>query len=124
LENFGRKTTEEAYRIFIQNPFGYVEDFRWIAPAAFTYYFPIVARHLTSPDAKSDSDTVSSLAGILESLLGLHNRELASVFEVIAKLCSHIINHYSEYDLDYNIHGDVKSRYEHIAKIVSPSASA
>ena len=123
-KTFGSKTAEEAYELFIQNPFGYVEDFRWIAPNAFTFYFPIVVRYVTSDRSKGDSDTVSSVAGILESQLEEDSRGLSPVFREITKLCRHIISHYADYDLDYDIYGDVKTRYERIAKIIESSSAA
>jgi len=116
----GGRSVDEAFRIFIQNPFGRIDDFRWIAPDAFIFYFPIVVRYVTSEDSKGDSDTVASLAGILESQLEQGGHAFEPIKGAIAALCRHVIGHYSEYDIDYDGYGDVKSRYEQIEKTVEP----
>src|SRR5437899_3169078 len=105
---FGGRSLEDAYREFTQNPFGRVDNFRWVAPEAFVFYFPIVARYVTSEDAKGDSDTISSLAGILEFQLEENGPGLSPVFGDIEAISRHIINHYADYELDYDIYGDVK----------------
>jgi hypothetical protein len=122
-KTLGGKSADEAFRIFIQNPFGHIDDFRWIAPEAFIFYFPVVVRYVTSSDSKGDSDTVSSLAGILESQLQQGRHAFMPIIGAIAALCRHVISHYPEYDLDYDIYGDVKSRYEQIGMVVEPDRS-
>ena len=121
-KTFGGKTVEDAYRSFEQAAFPQVENFRWIAPEAFIYYFPIVLRYVKSKAAKGDSDTVSSLAGILESQLDENRQALSDVFADVAALSEHVISHYADYDVSYDIYGDLKSRYEKIAKQVERGA--
>jgi hypothetical protein len=84
----------------------------------------MVLRYVKSEDAKGDSDTISSLAGILESHLDEDYQALSAVFEDIAALSKHVITHYLDYDLNYDIYGDLKSRYEKIAKRVEQGARA
>ena len=121
-QSLGGKSIEDAFRVFVQNPCGEIDNFRWVAPEAFVFYFPIVARYVTSEAAKGDSDTISSLAGILEFQLEHSRLGLSPVFRDIGALCQHIINCYEDYDLNYDLYGDVKSRYEQIAKNVEPNA--
>jgi len=121
-KTFGGKTVEDAYRGFKEAAFPQVENFRWIAPEAFVYYFPVVLRYVTSEDAKGDSDTISCFAGILESRLEDNRQALAAIFPEIAALSKHVINHYTDYDVSYDIYGDLKTRYEKIAKQVEQSA--
>ena len=118
---FGGKTVEDAYRSFEAAAFPQIENFYWIAPEAFIYYFPVVLRYVKSEAAKGDSDTISSLANILEAQLDENGQGLSPVFGGIAELSKHVISHYADYDVSYDIYGDVKSRYEKIAKRVEPS---
>ncbi len=122
--DFGGLSVEEAAEVFIQNPFGRVEHFRWIAPEAFVFYFPIVLRYVTSGAAKGDSDTISSLAGILEQQIEEARGGLAAVGPDILAAARHIIENYSDFDLDYDIYGDTKGRYERVARSVEPSRGA
>ncbi len=117
-KTFGTKTIEEAYLLFKQNAFGCAENFRWMATAAFTFYFPIVPRYLMSPEAKGDSDTISTFIGILEDHWQSNAEELKPIHRQIEALCCHVVSHYDDYDLDYNIYGDVKSRYERMRTLV------
>jgi len=51
------------------------------------------------------------------------NRQaLSSVFGDIAALSNHVISHYADFDVTYDIYGDLKSRYEKIAKQVERRA--
>lgn len=121
-KTFGGKTVEDAYPSFEQAAFPQVENFRWMAPEAFIYYVPVVLRYVKSEAAKGDSDTISSLAGILESQLDENRQALSAAYADIAALSVHVISYYADYDVSYDIYGDLKSCYEKIAKQVEPSA--
>ena len=115
---FGGKSIEAAFQVFLSNPFGHVHNFLYVGPEAFAFYFPAVARYVTSDDSKGDSDTISSLAGVLESQLKHHTTALIPVLVDIAEVCRHVVGHYQEFDLDFDIYGDVRSRYEQIGQKV------
>lgn len=123
-KSLGGLSLDDAFNKFAQNPFGQVDYFRWIAPAAFIFYFPVVLRYVTGDQSPGDSDTVSSLAGILESQLEQHGPELEPIFSVIAALCSYVIEHYAVFDLQYTIYGDVRVRYEKIMMMVEQGGPA
>ena len=46
--HFGGLTLEQAYRKFTENPDYYQEDFMFMFPKAFEYYFPVLDRYLRS----------------------------------------------------------------------------
>jgi hypothetical protein len=123
-KTFGTKTVEEAYQLFKQNAFGYVENFRWMASAAFVFYFPIVPRYFMSPESKEDSDTISSFIGILETHWQSNAEVLRPIRKLIVSMCRHVVSHYTDYDLDYNIYGDVKARYERMRTLVELGGAA
>jgi len=45
-DHFGKLTVPQAYEVFARNPLYYQEDFAFMGPAAFAYYFPVLDRHL------------------------------------------------------------------------------
>jgi hypothetical protein len=45
-KEFGGLTLDEAYQRFIENPVSCQEDFMFMGPVAFCYYFPVVERYL------------------------------------------------------------------------------
>lgn len=45
-KNFGGLGLDPAYRLFLENPLHYQEDFMFMGPVAFDYYFPVVDRYL------------------------------------------------------------------------------
>lgn len=61
LKIFGGMTLDQAYTEFCDRPEIYQEDFMFMGPKAFAYYFPVVDRYLrevTSNDPHDDCETV------------------------------------------------------------------
>ena len=56
-ERFGGKSLSEAYDFFMEAPEIWGEDFAWMFPKAFEYYFPVVDKYLREID--EDGDLVS-----------------------------------------------------------------
>ena len=55
--HFGGLTLDEARATFRENPLGYQEDFMFMGPVAFAFYFPVIEDHLRSdlePDPYDD----------------------------------------------------------------------
>ena len=44
--NFGGLTLDEAHARFRENPLNYQEDFMFMGPRAFAYYFPVIEQYL------------------------------------------------------------------------------
>src|SRR4051812_25393352 len=44
--NFGGLSLDAAYQKFTECPESYQEDFMWMFPRAFEYYYPVVDRYL------------------------------------------------------------------------------
>jgi hypothetical protein len=45
-DHFGKLTLSQAWELFSKNPLHYQEDFMFMGPVAFAYYFPVLDRHL------------------------------------------------------------------------------
>ena len=52
--NFGGLSLEAAYQKFLEVPDTYQEDFMWMFPPAFEYYYPVVDRYLRSANVADD----------------------------------------------------------------------
>ncbi len=52
--NFGGLTLEAAYWKFIESPQTNQEDFMWMFPKAFEYYYPVLDRYLRSVNVSDD----------------------------------------------------------------------
>ncbi len=62
--NFGGLGLDQAYPLFLENPLSYQEDFMFMGPAAFDYYFPVIDRYLRE-FRRSDDDDDDGCAWIL-----------------------------------------------------------
>lgn len=51
--SFGGLTLEEAHRRFRENPLCYQEDYMFMGPVAFAFYFPVIEEYLRS-DLEAD----------------------------------------------------------------------
>ena len=62
-KNFGG--LDPAYRLFLENPLYYQEDFMFMGPVAFDYYFPVVDRYLREfrRAAEDDDDGCAWILG-------------------------------------------------------------
>ncbi|MCB1098663.1 MAG: hypothetical protein R3F19_25720 [Verrucomicrobiales bacterium] len=68
-ERFGGKSLSEAYLIFMECPECYGEDFGWILPKAFDYYFPIIDKYLREIDV-NDEEHWTELDGLQAWIFG------------------------------------------------------
>ena len=55
-KQFGGLSRAEAFQRFIENPIHYQEDFMWMGPKAFAYYFPVIERFLFEFELAPDND--------------------------------------------------------------------
>ncbi len=55
-KNMGGLTLEQARQRFEENPLYYQEDFMWMGPRAFIFYFPVIEGYLLSTTECDDYD--------------------------------------------------------------------
>jgi hypothetical protein len=123
-EHFGGKSLDEAYVVFASNAFYYQEYLMWMDTPAFLFYFPIAVRYIMSESAKGDSDTVSSVAGLLAFRFKCDGVESTrSLFEQIKALCDYVITNYDQFDINFDIYGDVKDKYKEIKRHIESSSA-
>jgi hypothetical protein len=89
-KNFGGLGLDQAHRLFLENPHCYQEDFMFMGPVAFDYYFPVVDRYLREfrrADDAGDDGCAWILGAAMESQIETMNpRPLAAgtVMEISA----------------------------------------
>jgi hypothetical protein len=96
-KQFGGLDLEQAYQKFCENPLNYQEDFMFMGPKAFKFYFPVVARYLQEcpcPDEFGDSE-----AWILGKVMcyQLEESEDEELLKQISDLCHYVRTHLSHY---------------------------
>jgi hypothetical protein len=64
-KHFGGLSLNKAYRLFLENPLFYQEDFMFMGPLAFDCYFPVIDRYLREFRREDDDDDQDGCAWIL-----------------------------------------------------------
>ena len=55
-KQFGGLTVDEAYSKFCENPDFYQEDFMFMGPKAFLFYFPVIEKYIKTVKPGDDLD--------------------------------------------------------------------
>ena len=111
-KNFHGKNLDEAEALFRENSLHYQEDLMWMGPVAFRFYVTAAIRYIQSEAAIGDSDIINCFAGLLEFRLEHESAELAPVARQLAAICGYIVEHYERFDLQPEIYGDVRGRFQ------------
>ncbi len=93
-KNFGGLSVDAAYDKFCNCPDNYQEDFMWMGPKAFSFYFDVLERYLTTiePDDESD-DCKAEIIGC-GVIMQLHNIEPDILINRILKLSNLVIERF------------------------------
>ena len=88
LQVFGGMTLDQAYSEFCDRPEIYQEDFVFMGPKAFVYYFPIVDRYLR--EVKSNDPHDDCAADILAYAINgqLDNDDVSGSATIVSELCN------------------------------------
>lgn len=119
VKMFHGKSVTEAELLFRENSLFYQEDFMFMGPAAYAFYFPAAFSYLRSQYSVNDADFVSSMLATMESrVTGEYNdaQALGPAINTMLDFCLHALEHYELYDVDHEIHGDLRPRLRALAK--------
>ena len=122
-ETFGGRTLEEAYAIFSQNALAYQEDLMWMAPKPFCFYLPIALRYLESEQSRGDSDIINCLASDIDFHFE-KGHDISDAFSCIKIICDQVLTHYSKYDVNEEIYGDLRQQYEALRRKIGEQDGA
>ncbi len=100
--NFGELTLDQAYDKFIDHPDYYQEDFMFMGPKAFVFYFPVIERFLFEAKAADVDDDCCSW--ILACCIKVHfaepeRQQMNPILDRVSKLAEHVQTHLSQYAL-------------------------
>jgi hypothetical protein len=102
-KNFGGLSLAQAHQRFLENPLARQEDFMFMGPKAFAYYFPVIDRYLREVLGKEPDDDCS--AAILGSATAARLSDTAhpaiqSIAREVAELAAHVIGNLTRYAPD------------------------
>jgi len=106
-KNFGGLDLDKAYQRFCENPGYYQEDFMFMGPKAFKFYFPVVDRFLRREREPWEFD--DSQAWILGRAMHLQVEEGLDdeLLKGIGDLCQHVRSNLSKYAIDENEQAEI-----------------
>ena len=112
LRHFLGKNLEEAEALFRENSLRYQEDLMWMGAIAFRFYVQAVINYIHSESATGDADIINCFAGILEFRLEHEEKELQLIASLLADTCAYIITCKERFDLEIDVYGDFRGRYQ------------
>ncbi len=110
-KHFLGKSLQEAEVMFSGNALYYQEDFIYMGPVAFRYYYSVFLAYLQSDKADGDSGTVSSIAHVLEFRLQHDEKQLIVIAPQLAALCRYVLDQYDKFTITEWIYGDLRPCY-------------
>ena len=122
-KQFGGLDLEQAYQKFCENPLNYQEDFMFMGPKAFRFYFPVVDRFLRREREPWEFD--DSEAWILGKAvrLQLERRKDDSLLKAIGALCQYVRTHLSKFATTGTEQQDIDAAWLEVEKLVTEGDS-
>lgn len=111
VKNFLGKDLEEARSLFRENFLRYQEDLMFMGPKAFQFYVQAAIDYLCDSASSEDSDAVSSFCSLIECRLECDPDEILPVRAMIREGIVRILVSFERFGCDFEIYGDVASRY-------------
>ena len=121
-KNFGGLSLSQAHEFFLENPLNYQEDFMFMGPKAFAYYFPVIDRYLR--EVQGDEPDDDCCAEILGSAISGQLKEAADpairlIASEAADLAAHVIGNPSRYTPDEGIQERILREWRKVAEVAS-----
>jgi len=110
-KQFGGLDLEQAYTKFCENAQFYQEDFMFMGPKAFRFYFPVVDRFLRREREPWEFD--DSQAWILGKAIRLQLEQCKddSLLKAIGELCQYVRAHLSTFATDGSEQQEIKAAW-------------
>ena len=122
VKMFHGKSVAQAELLFQENGSFYQEDLMCMGPVGYAFYFPAALSYLRSSYSAGDADFTSSMLAMMEfRVMGGHNdaQALAPAFPDMLSFCQHALEHYDSFDVDHEIYGDLRPRFQALTKKLS-----
>ena len=118
LKHFLGKSREQARTLFMENAVYYQEYLRYMGARAFAFYFRELIPYLESDKSNFDSDVVNGILGTIDLRLDVDKQSIDLAQEAVLDVLSYCLRHYSKFDPDPDIYGDLKTELEKMIKRV------
>jgi hypothetical protein len=120
--NFGELSLAQAHKLFLENPCAHQEDFMFMGPKAFAYYFPVIDRYLREVHGEDPDDDCS--VGILGRAIAMQLAEatspaLRSVAVEAAALASHVMGDPARYTPDERMQERLVREWRRVAGVAA-----
>ena len=121
-KDFGELSLAQAYKLFLENPCSFQEDFMFMGPEAFAYYFPVIDRYLR--EVHGDDPDGDCHAGILGMATAMQLEEantpaLRSVAVEAAALASHVTGNPARYTPDERMQERLLREWRKVAEVAA-----
>lgn len=124
LKNFLGKNLDQAEELLTENPLRYLEDFMWMGPNAFKFYYESLSRYLQvhfTPEQAADSDVLHALIGLLKFRFKYDRISITPIAGAILNDLEFCIGRYEEFEVNESICGDLLTELRELReKIAAP----
>jgi hypothetical protein len=121
-KKFGGLSLAQAHELFLENPCFYQEDFMFMGPKAFAYYFPVIDRYLREVHGEeSDDDCCAGILGtaVAKQLEEASDLAIRMIAHEAADLASHVIGNPGRYTPDWRMQERVVREWRNVARVAS-----
>jgi hypothetical protein len=118
-KNFGGLSLDQAYERFCQRPEIYQEDFMFMGPRAFQYYFPVIEQYLKETKTEDEFEDCEAwiIAKAIESKIDTGELSLATGFtDRLIELCRYVQKNVEPYSLQKKERDRIEGAWQKLRK--------
>jgi hypothetical protein len=118
-KHFGGLSLVQAYKLFLENPVCWQEDFMFMGPKAFAYYFPVIDRYLREVSGEEpDYDCCAGILGFgIAEQLRITDPAIPSVAREVADLAVHVLANPGRYTSGEREQQHILREWRKVAKL-------
>ncbi len=113
-KHFLGKSEVSASVMIAENAMYYLEYFKYMGAKAFAYYLKSILLYLKSDKNDFDPDVLFSLIQTIQLRINHDKTSILMAAESINQLMSYLYENYDKFDIESDIHGDLRTEIKHI----------
>lgn len=120
-KQFGGMPLDEAYRHFLKSPECRQEDFMFMGPTAFLFYFPVIERYLYTVQAEHELDDCQAWILAKGITAQVENRDVTpskGLIVRVAKLVDHVLRNPNQYAPTMDEQERVLSAWKELREVI------
>jgi hypothetical protein len=120
-KEFGGLSLDLAYEHFRSNPLAYQEDFMFMGPAAFLFYFPVIERHLLTFKIETEYEHQALILAraILMQLRNRPRQSDSNLAERVKALTDHVLTHFNHFDVDLDEQNRIAEAWHELSEYLA-----